>query len=129
MCHMSHVMCHMSGLRFQVSSVRYQVFFCFFLQCGGASRWRVCYQRGLPHLVLVFKCFLLAFIPTVQRTFRNPQTSFFASVKTSNLDILHIHFKRQLLPPHLYCVFTFKAKVCIAGFEEKKKANLSSIHK
>ena len=23
----------------------------FFLQIGGASRWRVCYQRGLPHLV------------------------------------------------------------------------------
>ena len=24
----------------------------FFLQSGGASCWRVCYQRGLPRLVL-----------------------------------------------------------------------------
>ena len=24
-----------------------------FLQSGGATRWRVCYQRGLPRLVLI----------------------------------------------------------------------------
>ena len=41
MCHMSGVMCHMSGVRCQVSGVS-----------DGASRWRVGYQRGLPHLVL-----------------------------------------------------------------------------
>ena len=28
------------------------IYLFIFLQSGGASRWRVCYQRGLPHLVL-----------------------------------------------------------------------------
>ena len=37
---MSGIMCHVS-----------RVFLCVFLQSGGASRWRVCYQRGLPRLV------------------------------------------------------------------------------
>ena len=29
------------------------LFFILFLQSGEASRWRVCYQRGLPRLVLL----------------------------------------------------------------------------
>ena len=40
MCHISHVMC-------QVSYVMCH----FFVQSGGASRGRVCYQRGLPRVV------------------------------------------------------------------------------
>ena len=42
---MSHITCHIF------------IFFLFFFhvkkigQGGGASRWRVCYQRGLPRLV------------------------------------------------------------------------------
>ena len=43
---MSHVRCHMSGVTCQVSHVTL-----FFLQSGGASPWRVCYQRDLPRLV------------------------------------------------------------------------------
>ena len=39
-CHMSHVTCHMS----------FCLFLFFFGQSGGASCWRVCYQRGLPRL-------------------------------------------------------------------------------
>ena len=55
---MSHVRCHVSGVRCQVSDAMCQVsgvmFFCvFFGQSGWASRWRVCYQRGLPRLVLL----------------------------------------------------------------------------
>ena len=38
-------MCHMSGVRCQVSGAE-------------ASRWRVCYQRGLPRLVLIVTHFL-----------------------------------------------------------------------
>ena len=38
-CHMSHVMCHF--------------FHVFLLQSGEASWWRVCYQRGVPRLVLI----------------------------------------------------------------------------
>ena len=57
MCHVSHVTCHLSRV-----TCRMSFFFLFsssfFLilkkigQGGGASRWRVCYQRGLPRLVL-----------------------------------------------------------------------------
>ena len=55
-CHMSgdtflgsRFMCHMSGVTCQVSHVRCHHF--FFKQSGGTSRWRVCYQWGLPSLV------------------------------------------------------------------------------
>ena len=47
--HVPHVMCHKSGVRCQVSGVKFFLF--FFGQRGGASRLRVCYQRGLPPLV------------------------------------------------------------------------------
>ena len=40
-CHMTCVTCHMSCF-----------LLLFFLQSGEAYRWRVCYQRGLPRLVL-----------------------------------------------------------------------------
>ena len=44
---MSCVRCHVSG------------FFGFiFGQSGEASRWRVCYQRGLPRLVFLALCLL-----------------------------------------------------------------------
>ena len=61
-CHVSCVTCHMSRFRCHMSD--------FFLQNGGDSRWKVCYQRGLPCVVfyietllrethLTFKFFLL----------------------------------------------------------------------
>ena len=43
----------MSGVRCQVSGVF------FFLQSGGASQSRVCYQGGLPCLVYIHKTFYL----------------------------------------------------------------------
>ena len=43
MWHMSCVTCYVSRVT------------CFFGQSGGASRWSVCYQRGLPRLVSI--CF------------------------------------------------------------------------
>ena len=49
MCHVSHVTCH----------ILFYFSFSFFGQNCGASRWRVCYQRGLPRLVFTFGgCFL-----------------------------------------------------------------------
>ena len=59
MCHMSGVMCHLSPVTcltyFFVLHLLYIYIFFFylknFLQCGGASRRRVCYQWGLPCLV------------------------------------------------------------------------------
>ena len=52
MCHVSCVTCHLSHVTCHLSHVK--IF--FFLskkiqQSGGASRWRVCYQQGLPRLV------------------------------------------------------------------------------
>ena len=46
---MSSVRCQVSRVMCQVSHVIF--FFFFFGQSGGASRWRVCYQGGLPRLV------------------------------------------------------------------------------
>ena len=67
-CHMSHVTCHMSCVTSHMSRVTchlsHVIFFFYILiffyvkkngQSGGASRWRVCYQRGLPHLVYIVK--------------------------------------------------------------------------
>ena len=51
MCHLSRVTCHMSRVACQVSQVIIILIF-FFGQSGEAYRWRVCYQRGLPRLVL-----------------------------------------------------------------------------
>ena len=52
-CQVSHVRCHMSGVICWVSGVKCIFIFCiyFFLQSGGASRWRVFYQQGLSRLV------------------------------------------------------------------------------
>ena len=36
-------------------------------QSGGASRWRVCYQRGLPRLVLKYQPFPLLSHPPVRK--------------------------------------------------------------
>ena len=69
MGHVSRVMCHVSPVTYHVSPVTYQNQVTFFLyskkiklgyffilqkiwQSGGAGRCRVCYQRGLPRLVL-----------------------------------------------------------------------------
>ena len=53
--YLSHVRCPLSRVRCHLSRVRRV----FFGQSGGASRWRVCYQRGLPRLVL----YILIFLP------------------------------------------------------------------
>ena len=42
--YVSHVTCHVSPVTCHVSFKKIG-------QSGGASRWRVCYQRGLPRLV------------------------------------------------------------------------------
>ena len=64
-CHVSHVTCHLSTVTCHMSHVKkkllhvliYLYIYIYFFnvkkigQSGGASRWRVCYQRGLPRLV------------------------------------------------------------------------------
>ena len=46
---MSHITCLMSHVLYHMSHV---TFFFSFLESGSVSWWRVCYQRGLPRLVL-----------------------------------------------------------------------------
>ena len=51
---MSHVTCHVSRVMYHMSHVACHMSYVFFLfvgLSGGGSRWRVCYQRGLPRVV------------------------------------------------------------------------------
>ena len=48
MCQVSRVTCHVSHDTFFFKLFLSNIF----LLSGGASRWRVCYQQGLPRLVL-----------------------------------------------------------------------------
>ena len=67
-CHMSPVACHMSLVGF----LFYFFLLLFFRQSGEASQRRVCYQRGLPRLVLPF--FVLTFTHfKTHRTFNRLQ--------------------------------------------------------
>ena len=50
MCHVSRVTCHMSHV---TCHMPHSFFFFFSGQSAEACRWRVCYQRGLPRLVLL----------------------------------------------------------------------------
>ena len=65
-CHVSCLMCHLSPVTCHMSKCMYIIYFYFLYitkkniilfifkkigQRGGASRWRVCYQWGLPCLV------------------------------------------------------------------------------
>ena len=59
-CHVSCVKCHMSHITYHMSHV-------FF--CGGTSRLRVCYQRGLPLLVNNVEQFKIILFSLKFRTF------------------------------------------------------------
>ena len=51
-CHVSHVTCHMSHVKCHMSDFFLVLLIFFFGQNREASQGRVCYQRGLPRLVL-----------------------------------------------------------------------------
>ena len=57
MCHISGVKCHVAVVTRQVLDVTNHI---SFLQRGGASQWRVCYQGGLSHLVLRYSQVLIS---------------------------------------------------------------------
>ena len=50
-CHMSHITCHTSCITCHVPHVTYIYIYFFSGQNCEASRWMVCYQKGLPCLV------------------------------------------------------------------------------
>ena len=57
MCHVSCVMCHVSLIMCHMSPVTCHMSLFFYPSekighSGGSSQWRVCYQWGLPRLVL-----------------------------------------------------------------------------
>ena len=51
-CHVSDVVCHVSHVTCHMSHVTIIYIFIYFGQSGEVYRWRVCYQRGLPRLVI-----------------------------------------------------------------------------
>ena len=73
MCHVSCVMCHMSCVTCHLSHITSS----FFGQRVGASQWRVCYQRGLPRLVVhqhFPKSFVMGFLlPMFKKSMRLKQ--------------------------------------------------------
>ena len=52
-CHLSPVTCHLSHVKKTLFHIKKKKKYSVTKvgQSGGASRWRVCYQRGLPRLV------------------------------------------------------------------------------
>ena len=56
-CHVSPVTCHLSNVKQKKFKDKKKIMTFFYLKkirkIGGASRWRVCYQRGLPRLVFI----------------------------------------------------------------------------
>ena len=59
MCHVSHVTCHMSCVTCHNKKYIFTyiyIYYFIFLVCW-AGWWRVCYQWGLPRLVLKYKYF------------------------------------------------------------------------
>ena len=119
-CHMSYVTCHLSYFTYHLSPVTchlspvtcnfffyiYIFFFFTFLyiyifsfkqigKTGGPSRWRVCYQWGLPRLV-------------------------FYQVQSTNCILWHIWVliikKKFSFYIHNHCLFTFILRVIIFVF-------------
>ena len=58
-CHLSYITCHVSPVTSHMSFFQKNTFFLFKKnrQSGGTSRWRVCFQRGLPRLVFLRSTF------------------------------------------------------------------------
>ena len=50
-CHMSCVVCHVSCFRCHMSQIKNKLTKII----GGATCWMVCYQRGIPRLVLIIE--------------------------------------------------------------------------
>ena len=53
-CHMSPVMCHMSRVPCPITCVTNIYIYIFVWTIYEARQWRVCYQRGLPRLVIYY---------------------------------------------------------------------------
>ena len=96
-CHLSHVTCHLSPVLFYFKFLIYffslknkftkNIYFKKIRQNGGASRWMVCYQRGLPRLVLTVVCLSLKYLSlaTITLMFQTIHRLFYCS----SIDWLH----------------------------------------
>ena len=58
-CHLSCVMCHVSHVTCHSVTCHMYFFIIFFYKVYGATRWRVCYQHGVPRLVLDYTRYIL----------------------------------------------------------------------
>ena len=92
MCHVSRVTYHVSCVTCHVSPVMCQH---IFLQSGGASWWRVCYQWGLPHQVLID-----SLIHSVTYSSKYSSTKLYSkTARAMELTFL----EKVYLPPHDMC--------------------------
>ena len=106
MCHVSHVMCHVSHVMCHVSHVTFFFFF-FSGRSGEAYRWRVCYQRGLPRLVIhfigLYSLLLWIFAPVFFSLFPYfPLTSLLITLSSQQLYV-HCNFHQRLVHMLLRC--------------------------
>ena len=76
-CHMTHVICDMSCVTWYISPVTchmsvvtciiiylfYLIF--FFIESGETGWWRVCYQRGQPHLFFLYLLSIVYFLISI----------------------------------------------------------------
>ena len=99
-CHVSRVRCHMSPVKCHVSPVPCQKNYIFFFngKSVGASRWRVCYQRGLPRLVCNTNCIKVTFvykplIKPISHQLFSPQILMFFNC--CNITFFYIFFKQK----------------------------------
>ena len=98
--HVSRITCHLPHIMF---------FVVFFLQICGASRWRVCYQRGLTRLVfswtrnifvvftLLYRRYRLLYIAIYYRRQKLDFTDDICSVWRKGLENTSLHSVRDTL--------------------------------
>ena len=84
-CHVSPVTCHVSRLTCHMSHVTFISIYIYFFcrQSGETSRWRVCFQWGLPRLVVMKKSRIRARLgPLVLVWFKSTNTIPWVQINT-----------------------------------------------
>ena len=121
MCHVSRVMCHL-----------YFFYLGIFFQSGGASRWRVCYQLGLPRLVcIIINSQKMGFIRVlsgviVNKTVRHEASCWFSGVIFS-VNEYRTAMGGWLLGYKKKIIFIFKTKKMVTKLGQFKELNCSNL--
>ena len=94
-CHLSYVTCHMSHVTCHMSHVTYHIFLIV-----EASQWRVCYQRGIPCLVLTYStwCILARLVINTGWTYPSDTNNFLDPTITSTLTGISLSLLLHQIP-------------------------------